>query len=181
MEWIGGHPLGRPRVDLFVMGFCPFARRLEARMSEELAKLEPAATPEIAIHFLLYMDGDAPVPTAGSLHGPRERTEDVVQILLRDQHPAQLWPYLALRSTSDEAWEVLAQRAGLGWQQIADIGHKVSSEGDALLLAEYWRVRRDFPHVSGSPGVFWKGQEVHDIGKVPGFTAPPHVEEKCPH
>jgi len=181
MEWFGGHALGGPRVDLFVMGFCPFARRLEAQMSRDLAKLAPDRVPVIAVHYLLYLDGDAPVPTAGSLHGPRERTEDVVQILLRDEHPAQFWPYLALRSTSDEAWELLAQRAGLGWQAISAIGHKVASDGDALLLAELERVKRDFPHAPGSPTVYWRGEEVHDIGKVPGFTAPPHVEEKCPH
>src|SRR3989442_1138085 len=29
LEWAGGHAMGRPRLDVFVMGRCPYARRVE--------------------------------------------------------------------------------------------------------------------------------------------------------
>ena len=68
MEWIGGHVIGTPRVDLFVMGFCPYARRLEAQMSDDIARLGPGKVPEIAVHYMLFWDDEGPIRRVGSPH-----------------------------------------------------------------------------------------------------------------
>jgi len=179
LEWVGGRVVGRPRVDLFVMGFCPYARRLEKQMAADLAKLPPGKTPEIAVHYLLYWDDDGPVRHVGSTHGERERTEDAVQIRIRDDHPRAFWRYLALRAESESPWEVLAQQAGLGWSDIAAIQRRVARDTDAMLETEHTWNTSNFPHVPGSPTVFWRGAVARSIADVPGFTAPPNEHEQC--
>ena len=181
IDWVGGHALGRRRMDLFVMGRCPFARRLEAHLVTDLAELPPVETPEIAVHYLLFWDPEKPAQTrVASLHGDEERTEDGVQILLRDTQPQVFWRYVALRATSDEPWEMLAQKAGMGWQAIDALRRKLARDLDAMLIAEHLHVTRDFAHVDGSPTVYWQGAEVRSLGQVPGFTAVPRASgEKC--
>ena len=177
----GGHALARPRIDLFVMSRCPFARRLEAHLASELARRGAADTPLISVHYLLYWDPAATGETrVESLHGTAERLEDGVQILLRDTQPRHFWPYLRLRASSDEPWEVLAQQAGVGWQAIEAIRRRLERDLDGLLLAEHRSVLRDDPHVTGSPTVYWQGVEVEGLSKVPGFKAPSEpATEKC--
>jgi len=102
-----------------------------------------------------------------------------VQILIRDEHPTAYWHYLAMRSKADVPWEMLAQRAGLGWPAIGSIHHRLAQGLDSLLEAELGFNTRNFPHVSGSPTVFWKGSVAHSIAEVQGFTAPPREQEKC--
>jgi hypothetical protein len=179
LEWVGGHVIGRPRLDLFVMGWCPYARRLEAQMTDDMAKLGPGRVPEIAVHYLLYWDDEGPERRVGSAHGDKERIEDAVQMLIRDQHPSAFWRYVALRSKAEVPWEILAQRAGLGWQEIGSIQRRVSRDLDALLLAEHTFNTRNFPHVDGSPTLFWQGAPAPSITVVPGFSAPPDEKEKC--
>jgi hypothetical protein len=181
LEFRGAHALARPRIDLFVMGHCPFARRLEAHLAEQLAKRSAAEMPVIAVHYLMFWDPEkAPESRAASLHGDAERVEDGVQMLLRDTQPQHFWPYLRLRAKSDEDWEVLAQRAGVPWQAIEGMRRRLARDLDAMLLAEHRQVLRDFPKIAGSPTVFWQGVEVAGIERVPGFLAPAESsKEKC--
>jgi len=179
LEWIGGHVIGRPPLDLFVMGLCPYARKLEAQMSEDMARLGPARVPEIAVHYLLYWDDEGPERRVGSAHGQAERIEDAVQILIRDEHPAQFWRYLTLRSKADVPWEILAQKSGIGWQDIGKIQRRVARDLDQLLLAEHTFNLRNFAHVDGSPTLFWQGAPAQSIAVVPGFTPPAEEKEKC--
>jgi len=179
MEWLGGHPLGGARIDLFVMSLCPFARRLEASMVEDLARIGAARAPQIAVHYLLHWEDVGGERRAGSTHGDKERIEDAVQILIRDEHPTAYWHYLAMRSKAEVPWEMLAQRAGLGWPAIGSIHHRLAQDLDSLLEAELSFNTRNFPHVSGSPTVYWLGSVARSIGEVPGFTAPPKEQEKC--
>lgn len=179
IEWIGGHPIGKPRVDLFVMGFCPFARRLEAQMSADLAKLAPAQAPEIAVHYLLYWDDEGPIRRVGSTHGEKERVEDAAQILIRDEHPAAFWRYLTLRSKAEVPWQMLALKSGLSWQDVGGIQRRIDSELDELLTREHEWNLANYAHIDGSPTVFWQGSPVRSIAEVPGFSAPLHEEEKC--
>ena len=181
IEFRGAHALARPRIDLFVMSHCPFARRLESNLAEQLAKRGAAGTPVIAVHFLLFWDPDrTPETRAASLHGDAERVEDGVQMLLRDSQPQHLWPYLRLRAQSDEDWEVLAQRAGVPWQAIESMRRRLERDLDDMLVAEHQQVLRDFPRVAGSPTVYWQGVEVAGIERVPGLLAPAESsKEKC--
>lgn len=179
IEWIGGHRIGRPRVDLFVMGFCPYARRLEAQMCDDLAKLPPDKKPEIAVHYLLYWDDEGPVRRVGSTHGEKERVEDAVQIIIRDEHPALLWRYIKMRSQAEVPWEMLAVKAGLSWQDVGVIQRRLTRDLDAILTTEHEWNQANYPHIDGSPTVYWGGASVRSIADVPGFTAPQHEEEKC--
>lgn len=181
LDFRGGHALARPQVDLFVMSHCPFARRLESDLAEQLAKRGAAGTPVIAVHYLMFWDPDrAPETRAASLHGDAERVEDGVQMLLRDSQPQHFWPYLRLRAKSDEDWEVLAQRAGVPWLAIEGMRRRLARDLDDMLVAEHRQVLRDFPRVAGSPTVYWQGVEVAGIERVPGLHAPPaSSKEKC--
>ncbi len=179
LEWLGGHAMGRDRIDLFVMGNCPFAHRLEAQMVQDMAKLAPGAVPEIAVHYLLHWEDDGMVRRAGSAHGEPERREDAVQILIRDRHPQVFWRYLELRSKADVSWELLAKRAGLDWPAITAIRNQVAGGLDDVLMTEHRFNTANFPRVGGSPTVFWRGLQVASIAEVPGFTAPMNEKEKC--
>jgi hypothetical protein len=161
------------------MGFCPYSRRLEAQMNDDMARLGPGKVPEIVVHYLLYWDEQGPVRRVGSTHGEKERVEDIVQILIRDEHPAMFWRYLALRSKAEEPWQVLAQKAGLGWTDIGRIERRVQRDGDTILTAEHEWNTRNFPYIVGSPSFFWRGYPVRSIAEVPGFTEPPEGGEKC--
>ena len=179
MEWVGGHAIGPPRIDLFVMGLCPYARRLEGQMHDDLAKFAPGQAPLISVHYLLYWDDEGPIRRVGSSHGERERVEDGVQILIRDEHPAAFWRYLWLRSQAEVPWEILAQKSGLSWQDIGSIQRRVARDLDTLLTREHEWNQANYPHIAGSPTVYWSGAPVQSIAQVPGFSAPPHEEEKC--
>lgn len=179
LEWLGGHAMGRDRIDLFVMGNCPFAHRLEAQMVHDMAKLAPADLPEIAVHYLLHWEDDGMVRRAGSAHGEAERREDAVQILIRDHYPMLFWRYLELRSKADVSWELLAKRAGLDWPAITAIRNQVAGGLDDVLMVEHMFNAANFPRVGGSPTVFWRGLQVASIAEVPGFTAPVNEKEKC--
>ena len=131
------------------------------------------------MHYLLYWDDEGSERRVGSTHGEKERIEDAVQILIRDEHPTRFWRYLTLRSKADVPWEILAQRAGLGWQDIARIQRRVARDLDALLMAEHTFNTHNFPPLDASPTLFWQGAETQTIAVVPGFVAPPEEREKC--
>ena len=179
LEWLGGHAMGRDRIDLFVMGLCPFAHRLEAQLASDMAHLAADQVPEIAVHYLLHWEDDGMTRRVGSAHGEAERQEDAVQILIRDHYPKAFWRYLELRSKAGVSWEFLAKRAGLEWGDITTIRRHVKGSLDDLLMTEHTFNMANFPRVGSSPTVFWRGLQVASIAEVPGFTAPANEKEKC--
>jgi len=178
---IGGHALGDSVADLFVMGFCPYARALERGVAATLARRDSAYRPPLRLHFLLYAEDSADVRLVRSLHGPRERLEDVVQLSLQELEPEHLWPYLAERADHDDDWLAIARRVGVGWRTLAEIQRRLDHEVDARLLAEWQAVNDDWPSIDGSPTVYWRGAEMKRMSVVPGFGRMPASGSQCPH
>jgi hypothetical protein len=176
---LGGHALGDSVVDLFVMSLCPFGRALERQIAADLARADSVRRPPVRVHWILYDQMTDAGQTMFSKHGNEELREDVVQMAIRELEPDRFWPYLLERSTTDTTWTALAGRVGLGWRTLTEIQRRLANELQDRAHAEWLATALDWPHIEGSPTVFWMGREVKDIALVPGFSRAKMPTEQC--
>ena len=176
---MGGHVLGDSTVDLFVMSMCPFGRALEKQMAADLMAGDSLKRPPVRVHWILYSFDAAEGQLLYSKHGEGELRETIVQQAIRDLEPARFWPYLAERSGSDTTWTAIAARVGLGWRTLTEIQRRLDKELQQRAHAEWLSMALDWPHIDGSPTIFWLGREVHDLAGVPGFGKAKMPQEQC--
>jgi len=81
----------RPVVDLYVMAFCPYGTQAEAVMSPVVDLL--GAKADISVRYITTVGGQT-VDSVGSLHGPAEAHEDIVQLCIMKSNPEKYWDYL---------------------------------------------------------------------------------------
>ncbi len=176
---LGGHAVGDSVVDLFVMGLCPFARALESQVAADLGRNDSIARPRLRLHFIFYATDSADARIYHSLHGPREQRENVVQMGLQELANGRLWAYLAQRDTSEADWTVLANRVGVSWRALSEIQRRLDTELVLRTRTEFEDIALNWPHIDGSPTVFWLGREVQSINEVPGFGKSKMPTEHC--
>jgi hypothetical protein len=153
-------------LDLFVMSLCPFARRAEAEIIPRLLAAR-GTRPALQVHYIFYPLAAGPNGPYTCMHGEDEVRENLVQMLLRDEHPVAFLPYLQLRATSDEPWGVLAARAGLDAGDVLRISRRISADRQALIQHEYDYVARVCSVRDGSPTFLWESQSVDGVQNVP--------------
>ncbi len=177
---MGGHALGDSVLDVFVMSFCPFGRALEHQIATRvLAQGDSLRLPEVRVHWLLYDQTTNQGPVYLSHHGDNELREDVVQMTIHELEPAKFWPYLLERSGTDTTWTAIAGRVGLGWRTLTEIQRRLEKDVQTYARAEWTSMALNWPHIEGSPTIFWMGRPVRDIADVPGFGRAVMPKEKC--
>jgi hypothetical protein len=159
-------------VELFVMSFCPFGQRAETKLLGFLKSTNFVAAPKLEIHYLFYKQQKDGMDVYTSLHGEDEVTENLVQMILRDNFSTQFEPYLRLRASSgDVPWQKLL--AQMGWTNPAIDGLEatIASQRDRLIQTEYDYVVGQYGITDGSPSYVWEGQRVMDLTKLERFKA----------
>ena len=81
----------RPDVDLYVMSFCPYGTQAETAMKPVADLLGSDA--DFHVRYISSVTGSTPA-SVQSLHGPAEVQEDLRQVCINQQYPAQYWVYL---------------------------------------------------------------------------------------
>jgi len=168
-------------LELFVMSFCPFGQRAETMLYDFLGRTNISARPKLDIHYIFYKQNKDGNDVFVSMHGDEEVTEDLVQIMIRDNFPPAIFEaYIRLRNESGSTdWHKLAGQVGLSKDNIATIDTTITNARETLIRQEYDYVAAQCDIKDGSPSYIWESEKVADISKVPIFKGIDSPKESC--
>ncbi len=149
----------KPKVELFVMSFCPYGVQAEGFMKPVADLLGSKA--EIKIRFIAQAGSD--IYSIQSLHGPAEAREDLRQLCIMKNYPGKYWNYLSVFNQNcypvyrnatalDSCWKSSASSAEI---ESAKIESCVNA--DALALLKLDEQAANSYGVSGSPTLIING------------------------
>ena len=171
-------------LELFVMSFCPFGQKAEAKLLAFLASTNAIAKLRLDVHYIFYKQQKDAKDVFVSLHGEPEVTENLVQMLMRDHFPSVVFQnYLHLRNKSgDTDWKKLAEQVGLTKDNIAFIETSITTNRDALIRGEYDYAAGRYEITDGSPSYVWESERVSDLKKIAAFKGLDEINvETCSH
>lgn len=164
----------KAKVELFVMGFCPYGVIAEQAMAPAFALLSKKA--DINIRYIASVEGND-IKNVQSLHGVAEGTEDARQLcVLKNYNKDVLWKYVAAinkdcypiyRQGDDvyaKCWMNAAKNAGV---DAAKISACVTKEGASLIKKED-AIAQSYG-VSGSPTLVINGDKVNAERTADGY------------
>ena len=128
--------LSTVKLDLYVMGLCPYSVAAEAAVAE-VVKLWGARLDWHLYFVLEEADGQL-----RSLRGPEELEEDRVQATVARYYPARVWQYLEWRHASVRGtpWQEGVEQLGLHQTRIRMALQ--SGQADQILREHTWRTTR---------------------------------------
>jgi glutaredoxin len=143
----------KPKVDLFVMSFCPFGNQAEDTMKPVYDLLKDKV--DWNIHYIVDVNGNQ----VSSLHGQVEVDQNEREAcVLRDAGLAKWWEFTAYVNekcgNDGSCWTAAAQNAGLDKQTITSC---VDQDGLALMEGE--AAATAAAEASGSPTLFINGTQ----------------------
>jgi hypothetical protein len=176
----------KPKVELFVMGFCPYGVIAEQAMAPVYDLLKSKA--DININFIASVATDD-INDVKSLHGTIEGIEDARQLCIEKNYSKDvLWKYVSeinekcypIYRQGDEAyatcWKTAAKNAGANASKIEAC---ITKEGASLIKGE--DVIAQGYGVSGSPTLIINGSKVNAARTPEGYkTAICGAFEKAP-
>ena len=165
-----------PKVELFVMAFCPYGVTAEATMAPVYNLLKDKA--DISIRYIASIaDGSTDINDVKSLHGAIEGIEDARQMcVLKNYGKDVLWKYVTeikekcypiYRNGEAEyktCWQAAAKTAGA---DVSKLDSCVSSEGVAMIKADD-TIAKGYG-VSGSPSLIINGVKVNATRTEEGY------------
>lgn len=165
-----------PKVELFVMAFCPYGVTAEATMAPVYNLLKNKA--DISIRYIASIaDGSIDINDVKSLHGAIEGIEDARQMcVLKNYGKDVLWKYVTeinekcypiYRNGEEEyktCWQAAAKTAGA---DVSKLDSCVSSEGVAMIKADD-TIAKGYG-VSGSPSLIINGVKVNATRTEEGY------------
>jgi len=164
----------KPKVELFVMAFCPYGVIAEKAMGPAYDLLKDKA--DINVRYIASIEGDD-ISKVKSLHGPIEGTEDARQLcILKNYDKDTLWKYITdldencypIYRKGDEVYKECytksAKQAGI---DINKVDECVLKEGPSL-IKEQDKISKDYG-VSGSPTIIINGTKVNPARNPEGF------------
>lgn len=167
---------GKPRVDAYVMSFCPYGTQAEEYIYPVQKLLGDKA--DFNIHFVIYdpsmyagKESTYCIQDVCAMHGIPELNENMRQACIIKHEPEKLWDYLmCVKQTCslgniEQCWTDCAQKGGIDIQrtQLCQV-----EDGVALMRAD--RVLNIEKGVQGSPTIFinddpYQGQRTSDSMK----------------
>jgi len=141
----------KPKVELFVMSFCPYGNRAEDTMLPVYNLLKDNV--EWSIHYIVSVSGS----TVNSLHGQPEADEDEREMCVLNEYGIDKWwaftTYINKNCGSDgSCWENGAKQSQLDVNKIKTC---VANKGLSLMKAE--EQASDSAGVAGSPTLIING------------------------
>jgi protein-disulfide isomerase len=160
----------KPKVELFVMSFCPYGVQAEQVMIPVYELLKNSV--DFNIKFIVNIGGNT-TDSVQSLHGANEAKEDLRQICIMKYYPDKYWNYLAEFDNNcpsklndatglDACWQAAATKFGIDVNKTSTCAY--SSEGLSLLAAD--EQASNAYGVSGSPTLIINGGE-YSGGRTP--------------
>ena len=172
-EFVKNATSGKPRIDFFVMAYCPYGNQAEEAIAPVYEALKNDAT--FAPHYIIYNHYNGGSPsyciangTLCSMHGVQEVHEDEREICVYKSYGIKGWFEFALamnkNSTpddSDSKWKGVAEPLNM---DTAKIQQCVDSEGVKDL--QYEQNLDNAVGASGSPTLFFNGIMVDRTGHI---------------
>lgn len=163
----------KPKVELFVMSFCPYGVQAEDFMKPVADLLGKKA--DIKIRFIAQAGSD--INSIQSLHGAAEAREDLRQLCIMKNYPEKYWNYLDAFNNNcypiyrnetalDSCWKNSASSVGINATKIESC---VSS--DALALIKSDEQAAGAYGVSGSPTLIINGAAYNGARSSDGFRS----------
>ncbi len=179
----------KPKVDLYIMAFCPFGRQAAAAMAPVEKMLGKYAN--FTVHYVIYPSSSYGsqasrfcVDKYCSMHGVNETREDIRQLCIEKYYPNKFWSYLEeiagnqsySPSNIQQLWKGVAEKLGINTTKIEQCA---KNEGVNLLKQQYELDQKY--GVSGSPTLFINGAPwnwprtpaVYKWAVCQAFTNPP--------
>jgi len=180
-----------PRVELFVMSYCPYGNQAEELMMPVDELLGEKAN--IELHYVIYSNYGDSGPNYCldkeakycSMHGIQELNQDVRELCVQKYQPDKLWDFIKAANSNcnykniDSCWGGVAKQVGVDIQQV-----KTCYNNEALELLAQEVELNDKYGISGSPqliinGVEYQGSRTAEAYKraiCSAFNSPP---EEC--
>ncbi len=163
----------KPKVELFVMSFCPYGVQAEGFMKPVADLL--GSKIDLKVRFIAQAGND--INSVQSLHGSAEAGEDLRQACIMKNYPDKYWDYLSSFNSNcypiyknstalDSCWKNSAAGAGIG---SAEIESCVNS--DALTLIKTDEQASSAYGVSGSPSLIVNGAAYNGARSSEGFKS----------
>ena len=153
-------------LELFVMSMCPFSINAESAILNFLDTIPQISRPILDIRYIFHEKKIDGKKTLTALHGEKEVQENLVQMGIRDAHPAIFHKYLLMRIDKPEtAWQMLAMELGFSAAAIQDVTQMITSQREARMQNEYKYVA-EVLGISSSPSFVWESEEVADIRTI---------------
>lgn len=171
-------------LDLFVMSHCPFGRQAVHSVVEELLQLPAGKRPALRLRYIFYEQKDEQGNASfTALHGEPEIVENLVQMVLQEQYPEEVFlRYLLERAGSASDWRELATKVGLSAEDLEVVDYRIVAEREALIRREHESATKTFGIHDGSPVYVWEG-EVSAPSAIPFLrqrsAVEPRVEQTC--
>jgi len=172
----GKNQNAKPKVELFVMSFCPYGVIAANAMSPVADLLGDEA--DINVRYIASIEGDD-INQVKSLHGPIEGIEDARQLCaLKNYGQETYWDYVdeinekcypIYRNGEDvykTCWQTAAKNAGMN---ISKLDTCVENEGADLIREEDKIAKAN--GVSGSPTLIINGAKINAARNPEGYKA----------
>jgi len=163
----------KPKVELFIMSFCPYGVQAAGVMEEPAALL--GSKIDLKLNYVLYSNYASQrggvwsdycfdeAETYCSMHGINELKEDIRQLCIQKNQGDKLWAYMSQviaaynagnvsASNIEAKWKGFAQAAGIN---VAQVESCVNSEAETLLAEQ--AALNDIYGVQGSPTLIING------------------------
>jgi len=141
----------KPKVELFVMSFCPYGNRAEDTMLPVYNLLKNKV--DFIVHYIVNVDGN----NIGSLHGQPEVDEDEREMcVLKDYGKDKFWAFMTGINkdcgSKGECWEDVAKKLGIDVNKV-----KTCVISNGLNLMKIEADATDQAGASGSPTLVING------------------------
>jgi len=141
----------KPKVDLFVMSFCPYGNDSE-KMMEPVANLLGNKI-DLELHYIISATNNNEYCIDEenqycSLHGAGEVNQNIREICVAKNNPDKLWPFVTAINEQtdaqnvDQDWTEIAQEVGLN---TAEIKTCLEKQGPSLLDIEKALIDQKYP------------------------------------
>ena len=159
----------KPKLELYVMSFCPYGVQAEQALSPVVKLLGSKA--DIEVKFIVSLSGDTPADVS-SLHGAGEAAEDLRQVCINKLYPDKYWNYLDLineayssgqvsASNAADKWSAFAAQAGIDAKAV-----EACAQADAMAIIKQDNADSTKYGVSGSPTFIINGA-IANVSRTP--------------
>lgn len=168
MKTLGFDENSKPRLDYFVMSFCPFGNPADENASKIHAVFGDSV--EVVPHYIVNLSGKAPNGYS-SLHGPQEAHQDIRELCVLENYGKDKFFEFTLASNekltdknADAEWQTVAWEVGADVNVVANCeqtkGLEIAKREIEITKNTKVKGQNGVGSVSGSPTMLVNGEKV---------------------